>query len=199
MAARIRYVLMAFTLTAARLVPLELPPVLSVPVFSLATVAADGSTNMNLLTYAAPVGIRPVRRWAISLYRQTESRANFMARRAGVLQLLSGAHESHALIHALGGTSARDVDKRARCADAGFAWRSEPESAAELLPDCVAYYRLELEGEPFDAGDHDVAICKVLAIYAPASGEGRGARPLETARLRELGMITDAGRAVPLA
>jgi flavin reductase (DIM6/NTAB) family NADH-FMN oxidoreductase RutF len=182
---------------ASRLIPLEMPPILSVPVFSLATIAADGSTNMNLLTYAAPVGIRPVRRWAISLYRQTESRANFMARRAGVLQLLSDAHENHALIHTLGGASARDVDKRALCADAGFAWLSEGEVASELLPGCVAYYRLELEGEPFDAGDHEVAICKVVATYAPASGESC-AQPLETARLRALGMITDAGRAVPL-
>lgn len=42
---------------------------LSVPVFSLATVNEDGSTNMNIVTYASPVGIEPERLWMISLYK----------------------------------------------------------------------------------------------------------------------------------
>lgn len=42
---------------------------LSVPVFSLATVNEDGSTNMNIVTYASPVGIEPERLWMVSLYK----------------------------------------------------------------------------------------------------------------------------------
>lgn len=42
---------------------------LSVPVFSLATINEDGSTNMNIVTYASPVGIEPERLWMISLYK----------------------------------------------------------------------------------------------------------------------------------
>lgn len=42
---------------------------LSVPVFSLATLNEDGSTNMNVVTYASPVGIEPERLWMISLYQ----------------------------------------------------------------------------------------------------------------------------------
>lgn len=42
---------------------------LSVPVFSLATINEDGSTNMNIVTYASPVGIKPERLWMISLYK----------------------------------------------------------------------------------------------------------------------------------
>lgn len=42
---------------------------LSVPVFSLATLNADGSTNMNIVTYASPVGIEPERMWMVSLYQ----------------------------------------------------------------------------------------------------------------------------------
>lgn len=42
---------------------------LSVPVFSLATVNEDGSTNMNIVTYASPVGIKPEPLWMISLYK----------------------------------------------------------------------------------------------------------------------------------
>ena len=68
--------------------PLAAPPVLDVPCFSLATVDADGATNMNVLTYAAPVGIRPARKWCISLYRGTRTHANFAARGSGVAQNL---------------------------------------------------------------------------------------------------------------
>lgn len=42
---------------------------LSVPVFSLATVNEDGSTNMNIVTYASPVGIEPERLWMVSLFK----------------------------------------------------------------------------------------------------------------------------------
>ena len=47
---------------------------LSVPVFSLATVNGDGSTNMNVVTYASPVGIEPERLWMVSLYKVANRR-----------------------------------------------------------------------------------------------------------------------------
>ena len=75
----------------AVLLPTEAPPVLNSPVYSLATLNADGSTNMQILTYATPVGIGP-RKWAVSLYRPTLTYANWMERRTGVLQLLAWRH-----------------------------------------------------------------------------------------------------------
>ena len=39
------------------LLPTEAPPLLNSPVYSLATLNADGTTNMQILTYATPVGI----------------------------------------------------------------------------------------------------------------------------------------------
>lgn len=42
---------------------------LNMPVFSLATINEDGSTNMNIVTYASPAGIEPERLWMISLYK----------------------------------------------------------------------------------------------------------------------------------
>ena len=59
------------------LVALDTPPLLSSPVFSLSTLGADGQTTMNILTYATPVGIKPHRLWAISLFRETQSHANW--------------------------------------------------------------------------------------------------------------------------
>ncbi len=87
---------------------LEAPPVLTSPVFSLATLDASGATNMNLLTYVSPVGIRPDRLWTISLFRKTASAENFVARRTGVLQQLTHAHAP--LTYALGGTRFRAFD-----------------------------------------------------------------------------------------
>jgi flavin reductase (DIM6/NTAB) family NADH-FMN oxidoreductase RutF len=183
----------------AMLVPLQTPPVLSSPVFSLATINADGSTNMNILTYATPVSIRPVRRWAIALFRQSESHANFVARRSGVLQLLSTTHAHHQLVNTLGGSSARDVDKGALCAELGFPWVDEPRFSTKLLPRCVAYYNLAGEGELINAGEHDVAICQVVSILGTGDslGDDGAVCALDTARLRDLGMISEAGRAVP--
>jgi hypothetical protein len=138
---------------------------------------------MNLLTYASPVGIRPYRLWAISLYRDTRTHANFAARRTGVLQQLTIAHAP--LTYTLGGTSAADssTDKRAACAELGFEWgewpmgeeaeggrarerHDRPKGSAsawgaewaglggveKLLPDCLSYLRLSLQGQLIDAG-----------------------------------------------
>ena len=122
---------------------------------------------MNLLTYASPVGIRPHRLWAISLFRKTRTHANFARRKTGVLQQLTTAHAS--LTHILGGTSAADpgVDKAAKCAAHGFPWSEGPNSDAfgacgeKLLPECYSYLRLTLEGDLLDAGEglHPLAQC----------------------------------------
>lgn len=77
------------------------PPPLNSPVFSLATVGADGVTDMNILTYCSPVGIRPTRKWAVSLYRSTLSHQNFVRNGGGVLQLLRVKHAG--LTFTLGG------------------------------------------------------------------------------------------------
>ena len=184
--------LLLVALSPISLVPLDTPPVLSNPVFSLATLDEAGRTNMNILTYATPVGIGP-RRWCISLFRKTESHANFARRRTGVLQLLSPRHA--VLTHTLGGCSSRDVDKADQCASLGFEWEPSEEHEELLLPHCVAYYRLSMEGDFLSAGEHDAAICLLDAVYAGADAVG-GSPSLMTAELRALGLVTDAGRAV---
>jgi hypothetical protein len=68
---------------------------------SLSTLASNDVTDMNIATYVTPVGIRPARKWIISLYKNTLSYENFANRRSGVLQLLDEAHDG--LIFTLGG------------------------------------------------------------------------------------------------
>ena len=156
---------------------------------------------------ATPVGIAP-RTWALSLYRPTLTHANFLARRTGVLQLLSEAHAP--LVYALGGRSGRDDDKAAACAAAGFEWVAAPSSwdaAADggsdaallpsLLPGCVQYLRLEQVGELTSCGEHDVVLCTVEGMLSYGEAGGPTAEDaLSSARCRELGLITDRGKAV---
>ena len=195
------------TCRAATLVPMEAAPVLTSPVFSLAT-AVDGKTNMNMLTYATPVGIRPQRLWAISLFRKTATHAAWSAGGGrGVLQQLA---EQHAVLtHVLGATSGADADKEAACEACGFGWSESAGDGGDerLLPGCVAYLRLVQQGELIDAGEHDVAICAVEGMYSAAAGSRGGGgvvvvtgdepepEPLSTALLRERGLISTVGRA----
>ena len=168
-------------------VPRTVAPLLDGPVYSLATLDEAGDTNMNVVTYATPVGIRPERRWALSLFKSTVSRANFARRRRGVLQLLRPEHAP--LVYALGGTSAADADKAAACYGAGFAWESS-DWDERVLPRCAAYVSLEAVGEPVDCGDHEVYVCRVVDGVA-----GFDASHATTGDLRERGLITTEGRA----
>ena len=182
---------------AATLVRVDGPPLLSSPVFSLATLDTSGKTNMNMLTYATPVGIRPHRLWAISLFRETRTHANWLASGTGVLQQLSSQHAP--ITWALGGTSSSEAgaDKAAACAALGLPWFEDAEVIGgdeRLLPGCVSYCRLTQQGALVDAGSHDVAICRLERVLA--SGEEDPGPALSTAELREAGLISVAGRAV---
>ena len=183
--------------------PTDMPPVLNSPVYSLATLNADGSTNMQILTYATPIGVNP-RVWAISLYRPTLTHANWLERKTGVLQLLTEPHAP--IVYSLGGRSGRDDDKAAVCAAAGFEWmeawswpdRPDGTSQVRLLPGCATYLRLVQMGEVQNlGGEHDLVVCRVEAMLAPPEGAGPTMdEALSSARLRELGIITDRGKAV---
>ena len=189
----------------ALLAPLDGPPVLNSPVFSLATLNDDGTTNMQILTYATPVGVAP-RTWALSLYGPTRTHSNFKARRSGVLQLLTLDHAG--LIWTLGGQSGGEIDKAAACAAAGFRWMdpasdmSDDEWAADgiqLLPGCACYLRLvQVEEDQLRAcGEHDVAICTVEgAIGDPDLLPSAYSSALNTQVCRLMGLISDRGKAI---
>ena len=180
----------------------QLPPTLSAPVFSLATLNDDGSTNMNILTYAVPVGIRPTRTWVLSLWQGTRSHENFAKRRRGVLQLLRRRHAP--LVPILGKQSGATFDKETACRAAGFAWApllgadeergascsdleesegghpvAHPGAQPLLLPNCSAYYCVSWPADRSyqNAGEHDVAMCSLDGVYrAPGDLEIEAAR-----------------------
>ena len=126
------------------LLPTEAPPLLNSPVYSLATLNADGTTNMQILTLRDAGSASRASAVGHFSYEPTLTHANFVKRRSGVLQLLRDVHAP--LSYALGGRSGRDDDKAAACAAAGLEWL-EPQSSAwdapeRLLPECAHYLRL---------------------------------------------------------
>jgi flavin reductase (DIM6/NTAB) family NADH-FMN oxidoreductase RutF len=218
---------------------IDVPPLVDVPVWSMATLNNDGgsgdghgdenpkaTTNMNLLTYATPISIRPNRLYALGLYKETKSRDNFLREKTCVLQLLSASNEKHTeCVRLLGGTSGKDVSKEDELAsvhgielqelafndgnDNGSG--AEQERLPKVLPGCVRYLQLSMVGDgvtDYDGGEssHDVVICKVDKMWTSSSSDSgeeqksgnSGSDYLSTGRLRELGLITEQGRIVPM-
>lgn len=188
--------------TLALFVSTSVPPLLDVPTYSLATVSPDGSTAMNILTYASPASTTPKRMWTISLFRGTQTHENFLREKRGILQLLSSTHSN--TVKLLGGSSSRNVNKGIGCASLGHGWVDYPISGGKqvkVLPGCVGYIHLALAGEMIDCGGHDVAICTVEEMMHEEGNDALGARTtdtlhLSTAYLRTKGLISDMGRVV---
>ena len=174
------------------------PPLLDVPTYSMATCNAKGKTNMNILTYATPVCIRPDRVWSLGLYKETLSCENFLQKKSCILQLLTEQHIP--LVKVLGGSSGKDRDKQEECQRLGFTWGHLPgvvegeessTSAPMVLPGCAYYLKLTAIGDPVDCGCHCSVLCKVDAMFV---SDPTKTSYVSTARLRDLGVITEQGR-----
>lgn len=144
------------------------------------------------------------------------SHENFARERRGVLQMLRREHaqsqckstdntgEVGELIRMLGGSSGREVDKRAACAELGYAWENLPAGGddeegiewPQILPTCVYYLKLELVGDMIDCGSHEVALCKVVSMGSDEEIENAADEldSLSTRKLREMGIISELGR-----
>lgn len=167
--------------------PIPPPPPISMPVWSLAcpmqpsngakdAKKATGRTAMNIVTFATPVSVAPPKIWAVSLYHRTLTKDSFLASQRGVLQLLRPNQKY--LVPVLGKHSGREpgYSKRDECHQLGFPWCCttqegdqeddwrtilEGDLLVELLPDCALYVELEMISK-VDAGDHVLALCKVV-------------------------------------
>ncbi len=173
--------------------PTIVPPLIDVPTYSLATKDVEGKTGMNILTYATPINIKPDRIWSLSLYKGTVTHDNFSRTGKGVLQLLAPSHAT--LVKLLGGSSSRDVDKKLECKKLGIEWVSIDSESPELLPNCSYYLKVSLVGNLIDCGSHELAICKIESMHIPDEADNADNNAyLNTAKLREMGIITKEGR-----
>mmetsp|Transcript_19299 Transcript_19299/g.31992 ORF Transcript_19299/g.31992 Transcript_19299/m.31992 type:complete len:206 (+) Transcript_19299:180-797(+) len=195
------FALLSCTLSAHAFHTTEVPPLVDVPVWSMATLNEDGSTNFNILTYATPVAIRPDRLYCLGLFKKTKSFENFCRERKCVLLLLTDKHIPY--VRLLGGKSGKDIDKEVECAklsDPGFALQEidgDDTSMPKVLPSCAYYLKLSVVGDIADGGEsHDIATCKVDEILLPGDGDyvANSEEYLSTAKLRALGIITEQGR-----
>lgn len=178
---------------AVALQPTTTPPLLDVPTYSLATLNKDGTTNMNILTYATPVSVQPNRVWSLGIYRETLTEENLLRKPFGVLQLLTDKHIE--LVSILGGNSGRDMDKKEACERLGFEWvESGNFDGIQVLPGCASYLHMTIQGGLLDAGSHlIIPYCQVEAMFTGENAvETRN--HLKTGKLRDLGIITDQGR-----
>jgi flavin reductase (DIM6/NTAB) family NADH-FMN oxidoreductase RutF len=176
---------------ACSLQPVSTPPLLDSPVYALATLNKDGSTNMNIVTYATPVSIRPDRVWSLGIYKDTLTKDNLLRNPVCILQLLTESQAN--VVTVLGGSSGRNVDKRGKCASLGFEWISlAKDSDVEVMEGCAHYLKLSIQGGLVDAGSHLVVpYCQVDEMYTEEDNSGV---QLSTGKLRALGIITAAGR-----
>lgn len=179
---------------ALLLQPTSTPPVLDVPVYSLATHNKDGTTNMNIVTYAGPVSVSPSRVWSLGIYRETLSEENLMRKPSGVLQLLTNDHSG--LVKILGGNSGRDVDKKEACAKEGYDWIDcDYFDGLQVLPACASYLMFTIQGGVVDAGSHlIVPYCEIKSMYNAGDEVMSSNDHLRTGRLRDLGIVTNLGR-----
>jgi flavin reductase (DIM6/NTAB) family NADH-FMN oxidoreductase RutF len=140
-------------------------PELSLPVYSLATLNEDTSTNMNIVTYATAVGIKPRPTWVISLYKGTLSYANFARTGYGALQLMN--KKQHKLVDVLGKSSGRDMNKAEELASRGVKLMKVNDVCQELdslsvMDDCISIAILRRRDIPIvDVGDHDLFFCDI--------------------------------------
>ena len=136
-----------------------------------------------------------------SLEKSSQNLNDTLKSKRGILQLL--APKQSKVVRLLGGSSGKEVDKREECKKLGFPWivLDGEEEMPLVLPDCVYYLELILIGDLIDCGSHDVALCKVnsMLIRDEAKEDEIQQLPyLNTASLREMGLITSAGRVADL-
>lgn len=169
-------------------------PKLNSNVYSLATRNQDGSTNMNIVTYATPVSIKPTQIWAISLYLNSLSYDNFLREGWGVLQQLN---ENHAeIIDLLGNNSGYMIDKMGELKGKGiilenidFTLYTQPSNKLSLDIISDADFCLHLsqgENDSLNVGDHDVIFCDVIKYL---ESENKIHSRLTTKFLRENGLL----------
>ena len=126
-------------------------------VWSLSTVDEKGVGNMNICTYISNVSMEP-KIIMVALYRGTKTHHNVVKNKRALLQLLS--EELAPVTRLCGHFSGTKIDKIARLK------RRYTIDSAQDLPFFAAsagYLELELSKLVTFGGDHDLALCSVVA------------------------------------
>lgn len=145
------------------------------PVYSISSLA-DGKPNMNICTYAVPVSLKP-KQFIVAVYHGTRTLTNVRANPEFLLQYLSRSQAKW--VNLLGKKSGNRIDKMKRLNDElavynGFLY----------LKKSMAFVHLRvLSWMP--AGDHDCALCEVVAYQ-----NLNESTPLTLRELKKQGIIS---------
>lgn len=136
---------------------------INLPVYSISS-KKDGSHNMNIITYASQISMKP-KRFVCGIYYGTKTLANAEFTGEFVLQLL--AAEQYRLIDLLGKKSGNSINKISRLykKDLLIEW-----NGFMVLKDALAVLHLKIMDD-FDGGDHKGFLCDVLAYKNLQEGD----------------------------
>jgi flavin reductase (DIM6/NTAB) family NADH-FMN oxidoreductase RutF len=123
------------------------------PVYSISSFA-HGKSNMNICTYAVPVSLKP-KQFIVAVYNGTRTLTNVQANPEFLLQYLTRSQSR--LVNLLGKKSGDRIDKMKRLSDEVAVY-----NGFHYLRKSMAFVHLRvLSWMP--AGDHDCALCEVVA------------------------------------
>ncbi|MFN5169269.1 MAG: flavin reductase family protein [Cyclobacteriaceae bacterium] len=123
------------------------------PVYSISSFA-HGKSNMNICTYAVPVSLKP-KQFIVAVYHGTRTLTNVQANPEFLLQYLTRSQAR--LVNLLGKKSGDRIDKMKRLSDEVAVY-----NGFHYLRKSMAFVHLRvLSWMP--AGDHDCALCEVVA------------------------------------
>jgi flavin reductase (DIM6/NTAB) family NADH-FMN oxidoreductase RutF len=154
----------------------------SLPVYSISSLHADGRANMHIITYAQAVSMQP-KQFIVGIHLPSLTLENVQSNPKFVLQIL--AADQYRLIDLLGKKTGREVNKIQRLQKRSLltTWRG-----FYILNQCLAVMELQatpLYTEPnFEQPDHALFLCNVIAYQ-----NIRSAEPLTTDVLREKGVV----------
>ena len=152
-------------------------------VYSLSTCDSKGNINMNIVTYATPVTLKP-KSYVIAVYRGTKTHSNIFNKSNAhfLLQGLSSAQTKH--IRALGQKSGLKYDKAKYLAKQNLQYYELKNQSYGYLPDCGFVLLCKLTNS-IKYGDHDLITADAVKIIA----DNKETELLTTQELIEKGII----------
>eukprot|EP00549_Striatella_unipunctata_P009094 CAMPEP_0118687562 /NCGR_PEP_ID=MMETSP0800-20121206/8452_1 /TAXON_ID=210618 ORGANISM="Striatella unipunctata, Strain CCMP2910" /NCGR_SAMPLE_ID=MMETSP0800 /ASSEMBLY_ACC=CAM_ASM_000638 /LENGTH=235 /DNA_ID=CAMNT_0006584761 /DNA_START=52 /DNA_END=759 /DNA_ORIENTATION=- len=190
--------------------PPPVPPISS-PVYALSVPLSSGqndeSTNMCIVTYAAPVSLAtntssdgiPFQYWAVSVKKHTCTHQSFLKNKVGIIQLMKP--EQIELVEVLGKHSGHDrlqYSKREKCAQLGFPWKAVDAwneylgVDCDVLSGCASYMGIRFD-TLLDAGDHDMVLCRGVWLERHIGDDHNLVLPLAEQNVLYSEAVRDAG------
>jgi len=130
------------------------------PVYSVSSCDNKGNSNMNIITYASQISMKP-KQFICGIYKHTKTLSNVLENPVFVLQLLSA--QQFNLVQLLGKQTGNQIDKMQRLQKRNCVteW-----NGYTVLKECLAVMEMHathivasIEAQP----DHELFLCNVIS------------------------------------